>query len=43
MGKITKNVRNFQNLGAKLWKNGITESRYWPKILKQGVFFGQIF
>ena len=42
MGKITENVKQY-NLNAKFWKNGITEGRYWPKILKQGVFFVQIF
>ena len=36
-------LRKFKNLVANFWKNSITESRYWPKILKQGVFFGQIF
>ena len=43
MGKITETVRKFYNLGARFWENGITESRYWHKILKQGVFYGQIF
>ena len=38
MGTITKNVRKFRNLGVKFWKNCIMESRYWPKLLKHGVF-----
>ena len=41
--KITENVGKFQNWGAKFWNNGTTWCCYWPKILKPGVFFGQIF
>ena len=43
MGKITDNAEKKENLNVKFWKNGNTEGRYWPKILKQGVFFVQIF
>ena len=39
---LLSNVKK-KNLNDKFWKNGITEGRYWPKILKQGVFFVQIF
>ena len=40
-GKISENARKFYNSGAKFWKIGTTRCHYWPKILKQGVFFGK--
>ena len=38
MGKITENVKKKLEFRCQILENGITEGRYWPKILKQGVF-----
>ena len=43
IGKITENVGKNFGIKVKIFgKNGPTWCCYWPKVLKPGVFFGQI-
>ena len=43
ISKITENVEKFRIKVQNFGKNGTKWSCYWPKILKPGVFSGQIF